>query len=117
VGKAEREAQALAWLEKVGLAKKATSSVQILSGGERQRVAFVRAVVWKPRFFLLDEPFSALDAGLRKGLREELVELHRLWPVPMILVTHDEADISALATVRLGFSNSGSSDRREIRRI
>lgn len=99
--KASREAEVLPWLQKVGLAGKAGSPIGWLSGGEAQRVAFVRALVFKPRVILLDEPFSALDAELRSVLRTELLELHRLWPVPMILVSHDPEDLKAIATTRL----------------
>ncbi len=104
VSRKEREAQSQSWLEKVGLASKAHASVETLSGGEKQRVAFVRAVVWKPRLLLLDEPFSALDVKLRGELRRELIELHRLWPVPMLFVTHDQAESEALGTARLEWS-------------
>lgn len=101
VPREERESLVMPWLEKVGLRDLADASVQKLSGGERQRVAFVRAIVWKPEVLLLDEPFSALDPSLREGIRKSLVELHSLWPVPMILVTHDEADIRAVATAEM----------------
>lgn len=107
----EREREAMPWLERVGLAGLAGASVLKLSGGERQRVAFVRALMWKPRVLLLDEPFSALDAGLRASLRSQLVELHELWPVPLILVTHDEADLEAVATFRLGIAEVGRERR------
>jgi len=98
VPRSEREAQVRPWLEKLGLTRYADSQVGGLSGGEAQRVAFVRALVWKPRLLLLDEPFSALDPALRDRLRLQLLELHREWPVPMLLVTHDEADVRAIAT-------------------
>jgi ABC-type Fe3+/spermidine/putrescine transport system ATPase subunit len=100
VGRAAREAETRPWLERVGLGARAGESVTVLSGGERQRVAFVRALVWKPKLLLLDEPFSALDAALRERLQGELVELHRLWPVPLLLVSHDAAD-AAVATSRI----------------
>ncbi len=103
----EREAQGMEWLERVGLASKARSNVNVLSGGERQRVAFARAVSWKPRALLLDEPFSALDPSLRSALRQELLRLHSLWPVPLLLVTHDEADVAELATRRLRIDVQG----------
>lgn len=103
VGKDERMSMVMPWLERVGLASRASSEVTGLSGGERQRVALVRALVWKPGLLLLDEPFSALDPSLRQGVREALLELHRLWPVPMILVTHDESDLASLATARIGY--------------
>lgn len=112
VGKAERREQALQWLERVGLAGRGDDSVDILSGGEKQRVAFVRALIWKPRLLLLDEPFSALDPGLRQTLRRELLGLLQEWPVPMILVTHDREDAEALATVSRGITEVSSGIRR-----
>ncbi len=101
VPKAEREAQALIWLEKVGLGSRAHDSIDVLSGGERQRVAFARAIVSQPRVLLLDEPFSALDATLKNQLRADLLALLKDYPVPTLLVTHDESDIAALATTRI----------------
>jgi ABC-type sugar transport system ATPase subunit len=110
VAKAEREAEGLRWLERLGLGKHAGSGVSTLSGGERQRVAFIRALVWKPALLLLDEPFSALDSELRGVLRSDLLALHRDWPIPMVIVTHDPADVDALATIRLRIE--GTATRR-----
>ncbi len=106
-GREERAREAMPWLERLGLASRARADVSILSGGERQRVALARALVWKPRLLLLDEPFSALDAETRAAARRELVELHRLCPAPLILVTHDEGDLEAVATVRLSVRSEG----------
>ncbi|HEY1533615.1 MAG TPA: ABC transporter ATP-binding protein, partial [Polyangiaceae bacterium] len=63
-----------------------------LSGGEMQRVAIGRAIVRRPRLFLMDEPLTNLDAKLREALRVELVSLRRELGVPMIYVTHDQAE-------------------------
>ena len=105
----DREKQGLIWLERVGLQSRRNSPVDQLSGGEKQRVAFIRALIWQPKILLLDEPFSALDPEMRKNLRSELLRLHSLWPVPMILVTHDQADIQALATTRFHIESSTAS--------
>ena len=67
-----------------------------LSGGEMQRVAIGRAIVRRPKLFLMDEPLTNLDAKLRESLRVELVELRRRLKTPMIFVTHDQAE--ALST-------------------
>ncbi len=63
-----------------------------LSGGQRQRVALGRAVVRKPKVFLMDEPLSNLDAKLRGQTRAELIRLHRSLGVTTIYVTHDQVE-------------------------
>ncbi|MDF2765219.1 MAG: sugar transporter [Rhodospirillales bacterium] len=68
-----------------------------LSGGERQRVAIGRAITREPGVFLLDEPLSNLDAGLRGHMRAELIELHRRLKVTTIHVTHDQVEAMTLA--------------------
>jgi multiple sugar transport system ATP-binding protein len=67
-----------------------------LSGGERQRVALGRAMVRRPRAFLLDEPLSNLDAQLRVQMRGELARLHREIRTTMLYVTHDQEEAMVL---------------------
>jgi ABC-type sugar transport system ATPase subunit len=68
-----------------------------LSGGERQRVAIAKALVKRPHLFLLDEPFSSLDAEMRRQLRGELVRIHRRLETTMVFVTHDQEEAMAVA--------------------
>jgi len=65
---------------------------QHLSGGEMQRVAIGRAIVRRPRIFLMDEPLTNLDAKLREALRVELACLRRELHAPMLYVTHDQVE-------------------------
>jgi multiple sugar transport system ATP-binding protein len=67
-----------------------------LSGGQRQRVAIARAIVRKPALFLLDEPLSNLDAGLRASTRGELKRLQRKLGVSTLYVTHDQTEAMTL---------------------
>jgi ABC-type sulfate/molybdate transport systems ATPase subunit len=67
-----------------------------LSGGQQQRVALARALATEPRALLLDEPFAALDAPLRRLLRRELQTLRHRYGFAVLLVTHDLADACAL---------------------
>lgn len=63
-----------------------------LSGGERQRVALGRAIVRKPRLYLMDEPLSNLDAQLRVQMRREIIHLQRMLGTTTIYVTHDQVE-------------------------
>ncbi|MGZ9116824.1 MAG: sulfate/molybdate ABC transporter ATP-binding protein, partial [Methylocystis sp.] len=68
-----------------------------LSGGQRQRVALARALAIEPKLLLLDEPFGALDAKVRKELRRWLRELHDRLGLTTIFVTHDQEEALDLA--------------------
>ncbi len=77
-----------------------------LSGGQRQRVALARALAIEPRVLLLDEPFGALDARVRKDLRRWLREIHEKTGQTTIFVTHDQDEAMELAD-RVAILNEG----------
>ncbi len=77
-----------------------------LSGGQRQRVALARALAIEPRILLLDEPFGALDAQVRKDLRRWLRRLHDEMQLSSIFVTHDQEEALELAD-RVAVMNQG----------
>ena len=97
VDKATRNAQAETLLETVGLKGLGKRRMNHLSGGQRQRVAIARALAAKPALFLMDEPFSALDAGLREHLQIELKKLQQSLGITTIFVTHDQREAMAVA--------------------
>ncbi len=68
-----------------------------LSGGQQQRVALARALARKPRLMLLDEPFSALDTGLRENMRKAVARVLHTAGITAILVTHDQAEALSFA--------------------
>jgi putative spermidine/putrescine transport system ATP-binding protein len=95
--KAEIAAKTAAVLDLVGLSAFAKRLPAELSGGQAQRVALARCLVVEPKVLLMDEPFSALDAHLRKGLREELKALQGRLDLTTIFVTHDQEEAMELA--------------------
>lgn len=78
-----------------------------LSGGQRQRVALARALVMKPQILLLDEPLSALDARIRKHLRQQIREIQRELGLTTIFVTHDQ-DEAMIMSDRIFLMNKGA---------
>lgn len=95
--RADANARAREALARVGLAGFESRKPDGLSGGERQRVAIARAVVTNPAVLLLDEPFAAVDAESRPGLREVLRGVLEGSEARTVIVSHDPADLEDLA--------------------
>ncbi len=91
------QAEAHRILAEVGLGDRASDRPHALSGGQQQRVALARALASEPRILLLDEPFSALDPEMRGSLRADVLRLARERGLTLVIVTHDLADVAALA--------------------
>ena len=85
---------------------KLKSKSTALSGGEMQRVAIGRALVRQPQVYLMDEPLSSLDAGLREELRVELKRIQRQSGATVVYVTHDQVEATTLAD-RIAILESG----------
>jgi sulfate/thiosulfate transport system ATP-binding protein len=98
--------KAMHLLELVQLAALAARYPQQLSGGQRQRVALARALAVEPRVLLLDEPFGALDARVRKELRRWLRRLHDEVSLTSVFVTHDQEEAMEVAD-RICVMNAG----------
>jgi sulfate transport system ATP-binding protein len=91
---AERVRELLSLVQLEGLDKRFPTQ---LSGGQRQRVALARALAIEPKMLLLDEPFGALDAQVRRELRRWLRDLHERTGVTTVFVTHDQEEALDLA--------------------
>jgi iron(III) transport system ATP-binding protein len=98
-GKAERVRRTGEMLDLVGLAGYGDRMPHELSGGQQQRVALARALAPRPALVLLDEPFNALDSGLRAGVRADVCAALRASGATALLVTHDQQE--ALSTADL----------------
>jgi putative ABC transport system ATP-binding protein len=85
----EARAKTLPWLERLGLAERASHRPEQLSMGERQRVAIARALVGEPRLLLADEPTGNLDSARSREILGLLAEICREQEIPGLLVTHD----------------------------
>ncbi|MDP9781500.1 ABC transporter ATP-binding protein [Pseudomonas fluorescens] len=104
-GSAKRQAreEAAQLLEKVGLGHALHKYPAQLSGGMQQRLAIAQALIMKPRVLLLDEPFGALDPGIRKDMHALLLELWRETRLTVFMVTHDLSEGFSLGTRLLVF--------------
>jgi molybdate transport system ATP-binding protein len=95
--KAEANRQAGMWLDRIGLADRASAKPAQLSGGQAQQVALARALAPGPRLLLLDEPMAALDVSARGAVRHRLRSHLEAFTGSCVIVTHDPLDAAALA--------------------
>ena len=103
----ERRARVDAALREADLPGVATRHPATLSGGQRARVALMRTLLAEPRALLLDEPFGKLDAPLRDEVRRFVFDHALERALPILLVTHDEADARAAGGPVLRFGDGG----------
>jgi NitT/TauT family transport system ATP-binding protein len=87
--KSSAQAEAMPWVEMVGLGKFANAYPYQLSGGMKQRVAIARALANRPRILIMDEPFGALDAQTRAQMQSYLLQIWKQVDVTIVFVTHD----------------------------
>jgi molybdate transport system ATP-binding protein len=92
----ERASRVSAMLEAFRVEKLAARKPDELSGGERQRVALARSLATWPRVLLLDEPLTALDAGLKKSIMDDLRSWNAAQRIPILYVTHSRIEVDAL---------------------
>ncbi|EQG27546.1 ABC transporter ATP-binding protein [Clostridioides difficile] len=93
-------------LETVGLTNEAHKYPKALSGGQQQRIAIARALAREPKFLLLDEPMSALDAKVRHKLRMDIKRLQKELNITTIMVTHDQEEAITMAD-KIAILNGG----------
>ncbi|KTC00658.1 MULTISPECIES: ABC transporter ATP-binding protein [Pseudomonas] len=101
--KSEARENAAQLLGKVGLGHALDKYPTQLSGGMQQRLAIAQALIMKPRVLLLDEPFGALDPGIRKDMHHLLLDLWRETKLTVFMVTHDLSEGFNLGTRLLVF--------------
>jgi putative spermidine/putrescine transport system ATP-binding protein len=103
---ATRKRKAEETLELVGLGQQAGRYPHQMSGGQQQRVALARALAIEPKVLLLDEPLSALDAKVRRQLREEIRRIQIMIGITTLFVTHDQEEALAMGD-RVGVMSAG----------
>lgn len=113
-GRAARRDVARTWLERVGAEELAERRPGSLSGGQRQRVALARGLAGDPALVLLDEPLSAIDARVRRELRDLIREVIVSSGVPAVLVTHDAEEAEELGDDVIAYFDGRVTGRRSV---
>ncbi|MBL0686400.1 MAG: ATP-binding cassette domain-containing protein [Sulfurospirillum sp.] len=85
-------------LEIVDLKELQNKFPNALSGGEKQRVALIRAVARRPKLFLLDEAFSALDYSMRQQLQDSIDKIHKSFKMTTLFISHDISEVYRLSS-------------------
>lgn len=106
IRKKQRMIKAAETLVSVGLEGFGKRYPTALSGGQKQRVSLARAIATEPSLLLMDEPFSALDPGLREEMRDLVTRMHKEHRVTILFVTHDREEAFQLSD-RIGVMNDG----------
>ena len=106
VGKAERRARAMRYLDLVGLTGQAQKYPAELSGGMKQRIQIARVLANEPKMLLMDEPFAALDAQTRSLMQEELARIWQTTRTTVLFITHDIDEAVTLGQ-RIGVMRAG----------
>ncbi|XOV85495.1 MAG: ABC transporter ATP-binding protein [bacterium] len=104
--RSEQTKHAVQLLERVGLGEAQDQYPAALSGGMQQRLALCQALIAAPKILLLDEPFGALDPGIRKDMQALVSELHKELGLTVIMITHDLAEGFQLGTRLLVFDKT-----------
>lgn len=94
---ADARAEAMEWLDRVGLAYLGSKRPGELSGGQARRIALLRTLAARPKLLLVDEPFASLDVEAAREMRDLIAEQLREHPTTTILVSHDARDALVLA--------------------
>ena len=109
--KAEARETAMEMLRSVGIADSADKYPSELSGGMQQRLSIAQSLVKKPKILLLDEPFGALDPGIRSDMHELILDLWKKNNLTVVMVTHDLHESFYLGTRLLVFDKVHSDPR------
>ncbi|MGV8895707.1 MAG: ATP-binding cassette domain-containing protein [Rhodoglobus sp.] len=117
IPRAAARAEAVQWLDRLGIADLASTRPPQLSGGQAQRVALGRALASDPELLLLDEPLAALDVEVREEVRGELGRFIRDWGGPTIVVTHLFDDVVALADDVVVIERGRATQRATVREL